>query len=182
MLFGELHVEVLARGVLEKGESLVAKTIATHQPWWALGCMLRQYVIFATDRRLILLDHRANLFGLWRPPHLFSFDSLLWSNVQEVKLDGLLGNTLRVTGQSERGVVKLSMKIPHTLFGSRWAMRRNFEGAKDVAQVFITVKMMASRPVWLPSPVPQRLSPLLLCSLNVPSSSSALTLTARTRR
>ncbi|HVH43832.1 MAG TPA: hypothetical protein VM925_15875 [Labilithrix sp.] len=136
MFFSDLHVELLSRGVLEPGESLVAKTVARYRPWWALGFVDREYLVLATDRRLVLLDHRAGFFGLIWPTRLFAVDSIPWAQVQEAKVKGLFKKKLRVIGQGERGPVKLSMKLSGWPFGPLLAMKGNIQGAKNVAQAF----------------------------------------------
>lgn len=136
MFFSDLHVDLLSRGLLQPGESLVSKTVGTYKPWWGFGFINRQYLVLATDRRLILLDHRAGFFGLISPQHLFAVDSLPWSQVQEAKVKGLFNKSIKIAGHGERGAVKLPLKLPKAPFGPTLAMKNNVAGAQGVAHVF----------------------------------------------
>jgi len=136
MFFSDLHVQILARGILEPGEQLVGQTVTSYMPWWAFGFIRRQYLVLATDRRLVLVDHR---YSFWQPleQRLHQVDSMTWSNVQELKVKGLfLKKKLSVRGMGERGQISLTMPIPNGFFGLFAPMKNNIDGAKSVAAVF----------------------------------------------
>jgi hypothetical protein len=133
MFFSDLHVQILARGILEPGEQLVGQTVTSYMPWWAFGFIRRQYLVLATDRRLVLVDHR---YQFWQPleQRLHQVDSITWSNVQELKVKGLfLKKKLSVRGMGERGPISLTMPIPNGFFGLFAPMKNNIDGAKTVA-------------------------------------------------
>jgi hypothetical protein len=86
--FSDLHLELLARGVLERGETLLGKAVTTYGPRWALGFLKRTCVLLATSRRLILLEHRRG--WIRRSLELASVTAIPWQDVEQVKLKGLL--------------------------------------------------------------------------------------------
>ena len=136
MFFSDLHVQILARGILEPGEQLVGQTVTSYMPWWAFGFIRRQYLVLATDKRLVLVDHR---YQFWQPleQRLHQVDSITWSNVQELKVKGLfLKKKLSVRGMGEHGQVSLTMPIPNGFFGLFAPMKNNIAGAKTVAAIF----------------------------------------------
>ena len=135
MFFSDLHVQLLSRGILNPGEQLLGQTVTGYMPWWAFGLIRRQYLVLATDQRLILVDHRYS-FIQPTTQRLHAIDSLAWSNVQEAKVKGLfLKKKLRVRGIGERGPVSLTMTISNTLFGLLAPMKNNMAGAKAIAAV-----------------------------------------------
>ncbi len=150
MFFSDLHVQILARGILEPGEQLVGQTVTSYMPWWAFGFIRRQYLVLATDRRLVLVDHR---YSFWQPleQRLHQVDSMTWGNVQELKVKGLfLKKKLSVRGMGERGPISLTMPIPNGFFGLLAPMKNNIDGAKTVAAAFQGTQAPA-----LAAPVPQ---------------------------
>ena len=135
MFFSDLHVQLLSRGILNPGEQLLGQTVTGYMPWWAFGFIRRQYLVLATDQRLILVDHRWSLIQP-TTQRLHAIDSLSWSNVQEAKVKGLfLKKKLKVRGIGERGPVALKMTISNTLFGLLAPMKNNMQGARTVAGV-----------------------------------------------
>ncbi|MCW5833925.1 MAG: hypothetical protein KIS78_16105, partial [Labilithrix sp.] len=136
MFFSDLHVQILSRGILNPGEQLVGQTVTSYMPWWAFGFIRRQYLVLATDQRLILVDHR---YSFLQPleQRLHQVDSIAWSNVQEVKVKGLfMKKKLRVRGVGENGPVSLTMLIPNGFFGLFAPMKNNIPGAKTVEAAF----------------------------------------------
>ena len=136
MFFSDLHVQILARGILEPGEQLVGQTVTSYMPWWAFGFIRRQYLVLATDRRLVLVDHR---YSFWQPleQRLHQVDSITWSNVQKLDVKGLfLKKKLVVKGMGEHGQISLTMPIPNGFFGLFAPMKNNIAGAKIVAAAF----------------------------------------------
>jgi hypothetical protein len=150
MFFSDLHVQLLSRGILNPGEQLLGQTVTGYMPWWAFGFIRRQYLVLATDQRLILVDHRWSLIQP-TTQRLHAIDSLSWSNVQEAKVKGLfLKKKLKVRGIGERGPVALSMTISNTLFGLLAPMKGNMQGAKTVAQI-ATQSMQGGAPALGPA-------------------------------
>jgi hypothetical protein len=135
MFFSDLHVQLLAKGLLNPGEQLVGQTVTAYHPWWAFGFIRRQYLVLATDQRLLLVDHR---YSFWMPTvqRLHQVDSISWNNVQELKMKGIFNKSLRVRGVGERGPISLTMPIPNYLFGLFAPMRNNMAGARTVAAAF----------------------------------------------
>lgn len=136
MFFSDLHVQILSRGILDPGEQLVGQTVTSYMPWWAFGFIRRQYLVLATDRRLILVDHRYSFIQPLEQ-RLHQVDSIAWSNVQDLKVKGLfLKKKLHVRGADERGPISLTMPIPNGFFGLFAPMQNNIPGAKTVEAAF----------------------------------------------
>ena len=143
MFFSDLHVQLLSRGILNPGEQLLGQTVTGYMPWWALGLIRRQYLVLATDQRLILVDHR---FSFFRPmvQRLHQVDSMTWNNVAEAKVTGLfLKKKLKVVGSGERGQISLKMVITNTLFGLLAPMKNNMQGARAIASAAQSMKQGA---------------------------------------
>jgi hypothetical protein len=135
MFFSDLHVQTLSRGILNPGEQLLGQTVTGYMPWWAFGFIRRQYLVLATDQRLILVDHRYS-FIQPTTQRLHAIDSIPWSNVQEAKVTGLfLKKKLKVRGIGERGPVSLKMVISNTFFGLLAPMKNNMQGARTIGSV-----------------------------------------------
>lgn len=143
MYFSDLHVDLLSRGLLAPGETLVTKAVGEYKPWWALGLIKRLYLVLATDRRLILLDHRSKLWGFLAGTSLVGVESIAWPRVQEAKMKGLLGKKLQIDGQGERGPINLRLKVPTAPFGPLAVMKANGKGAQAIGQVFQNVRSNA---------------------------------------
>jgi|GEM_PF-1877984 len=138
MFFSDLHVQLLSRGILNPGEQLLGQTVTSYVPWWAFGLVQRQYLVLATDQRLVLVDHRLNIFRAAQQLH--AIDSIPWASVEEAKVAGLLKKKLRVKGQGERGRVSLSMAIPNAFFGLLAPMKNNMVGARSIASAFASMR------------------------------------------
>ena len=140
MFFSDLHVQLLSRGILNPGEQLLGQTVTGYMPWWAFGMIRRQYLVLATDQRLILVDHR---FSFLRPmvQRLHQVDSMTWNNIAEAKVTGLLlKKKLKVVGHGERGPISLKMVISNTLFGLLAPMKNNMQGARAIASAAQSLK------------------------------------------
>ena len=151
MFFSDLHVQLLSRGILNPGEQLLGQTVTGYMPWWAFGMIRRQYLVLATDQRLILVDHR---YSLIQPTtqRLHAIDSLAWANVQEAKVTGLfLKKKLRVRGTGERGPISLKMDVSNMLFGLLAPMKNNMQGARTVASV-AQARLQGGAPALGPAP------------------------------
>ena len=155
MFFSDLHVQLLSRGILNPGEQLLGQTVTGYMPWWAFGFIRRQYLVLATDQRLILVDHRWS-FIQPTTQRLHAIDSLQWSNVQEAKVTGLfLKKKLKVRGVGERGPIALKMVISNTLFGLLAPMKGNMQGARTVASI-ATQMQGGGAPALGPAPAQQQ--------------------------
>ncbi len=132
--FSDLQVELLARGVLEPGEQLTGKTVTRYMPWWSFGFINRTYLVLATDRRVILLDHRMT--WLHQAQSLRAVESIPWSNVQEMVMKGIFAKKIRLRGQTQSGPINLTMKVPNQFFGLLAPMRQNMAGAKACVGAF----------------------------------------------
>ena len=136
MYFSDLHVRIMSRGILNPDEQLVGQTVTSYMPWWAFGFIRRQYLVLATNQRLILVDYR---FSVLQPfvQRLHQVDSIAWSNVQELKVKGLfLKKKLSVRGMGERGPISLAMPIPNGFFGLLAPMDNNLTHARTLASGF----------------------------------------------
>lgn len=128
--FSDLHVQLLARGILNPGEQLVGQTSTFYMPWWALGFINRRHLVLATDQRLIVVEHRFGFFPVGYRVHLVH--SMPWSSVQQAKLKGIFNKKLLVQGNGDNGPVSFKASVPNTLFGLLAPMRNNLQGAKTI--------------------------------------------------
>src|ERR1043165_8398346 len=112
MFFSDLHVQILARGILQPGEVLIGQTVTDYMPWWAFGLVRRQHLVLATDQRVIIFDHRYDLLKVNQV--LVGVESLPWASVAHAKVTGLLfKKKLKLRGTNEHGrPVDISAKIP----------------------------------------------------------------------
>jgi hypothetical protein len=129
--FSDLHVQLVARGLMAPGERLIGQTVTESNPWWALGLLRKTYLILATDRRIVVMEHRV--VWMHQAARLDSVESYPWANVQELKLKGIFAKKLRLVAQGDRGPKRLTMKVPNALFGLLAPMRNNMAGARKVA-------------------------------------------------
>jgi hypothetical protein len=168
MFFSDLHVQLLSRGILEPGEQLTGQTATSYVPMWAFGFIRRQYIVLATDRRIILVEHRFNMFRASFQLH--AVESIPWATVQEARVTGFLKPKLRIRGQSERGPVNIKHRVPDTFFGLLAPMKNNMKGARAIASAFQGIRgphALAAAPqhayAQLPpsyAPAPQALPPI----------------------
>jgi len=114
--FSDLHVQLIARGILNPGEQLLSQTSTFYMPWWALGFINRRNLVLATDQRLVVIEHRFGLFPVGYRVHVVH--SIPWGSVQEAKLKGIFfTKKLLVNAQGDNGPVSFKHVIPNTLFG-----------------------------------------------------------------
>ena len=140
MFFNDMHVRVLAKGVLESGEELLEQTVVAYKPWWAFGLIRSQFLFLATNARLVLMEFR---YGALRPmdQDLRQIDSFAWPNVQEAKISGLLKKKLKLSATGERGPVRMTCPIPNPLFFK--PMKNNLAGAQNVIATFTRARSQA---------------------------------------
>lgn len=135
MFFSDLHVQILARGLLNPGEQLVGQTVTDYMPWWAFGLIRRQHLVLATDQRIVILDHRYDLLKVNQVLH--TVESLPWNSVAHAKVTGIFKKKLKVRGMSEQGKqIDISAKIPNSFLPSGTTMKNNMLGAKNVVAAF----------------------------------------------
>jgi hypothetical protein len=117
----DLYVNTIAKGLLQPGEQLLARTSGFYQSFWTfqIPFFRHDYIVLVTSHRLILLDHRKGLIH----DRLDKIDSFAWSQVQQAKLGGFLfGKKLALklpTGA-------LTIRVP----GGFFAPKGNVDGAK----------------------------------------------------
>ncbi len=128
--FSDLHVQLMARGILNPGEQLVGQTSTFYMPWWALGWINRRHLVLATNQRLIVVEHRLGFFPFGYRVHLVH--SMPWASVQELKVKGIFNKRLVVQGAGDNGPVSIKAGIPNTLFGLLAPMRNNLPGARTI--------------------------------------------------
>jgi hypothetical protein len=128
--FSDLHVQLLARGILNPGEQLVGRTSTFYMPWWALGFINRRHLVLATDQRLIVVEHRWGFFPVGYRVHVVH--SVPWGNLQTMKLKGIFAKKLVVEGNGDNGPVSIKASVPNTLFGLLAPMKNNLQGARTI--------------------------------------------------
>ncbi|CAN5917329.1 hypothetical protein BH11MYX4_BH11MYX4_48980 [soil metagenome] len=129
MYFSDLHVQILARGILQPGEVLVGQTVTDYMPWWAFGLIRRQHLVLATDQRVVVFDHRYDLLKVNQV--LVGIDSLPWASVAHVKVSGIFKKKLKLRGTTDQGkAIDISAKIPSSFMPWATTMKNNMEGAK----------------------------------------------------
>ncbi len=148
--FSDLHVDLLAQALLQPGEQRIGQTVGSYLPWWAFGLINETYLVIATDRRLILVEHR--MAWLHQANKLQSVESIPWQNVREARIAGLLGKKLVVQGQSQSRTFSRKLRIPNALFGLLAPMRNNVGGARAVAAGFQATRGLSAAPAYAPLP------------------------------
>jgi hypothetical protein len=139
--FTDLHVQLLARGILNPGENLVGQTSTFYMPWWAMGFINRRHLVLATDQRLIVVEHRFGFFPVGYRLHLVH--SMPWGQVKQAKLKGIFNKKIVVEGAGDNGPVSIKAAVPNTMFGLLAPMKNNLQGARAIETHF---KQGASAP------------------------------------
>ena len=142
--FTDLHVQLLARGILNPGEQLVGQTVTQHNPWWAMGLIRKTFLVLATDQRLVLVEHRVAWFH--QALALRNVESIPWNQVEETRVKGIFTKKLRLRAQTSQGPLRITMKVPNQFFGLLAPMRNNLVGARAVAGAFDTGRQGAALP------------------------------------
>jgi len=147
LFYSDLHVQILARGLLEPGERLDGRVMTERNPWYGLGLLARKYLLLATDRRLIVVEHKRA--WLHRTFAIAEVESIAWRDVEQLALKGVLvKRKVRLVAQGPRGRKNLVMKIPTTFA----PLRDNVRAARAVAAAFDAQRALgpASMPPSLP--------------------------------
>jgi hypothetical protein len=156
--FSELHVDLLSRALLEPGEQRLGQSVGRYMPWWGLGFINETYLIIATDRRVILVEHR--MAWLHQATKLHGVESLPWAGVQEARVTGIFGKKLRVRGQGQSRAFARKLRIPSPLFGLLAPIRNNVDGARAVAKAFQVTRGLSAAPAYAALPaMPAHLTP-----------------------
>lgn len=115
LVISELHSQLFAQALLEPGEQLAGKVMAKEEPWYTRFLrfdFFMPYTLFlATDRRLILLEHKRRFFSSGY--ELSSVESVPWSDVEDLAAKGLFAkNKLRIRAHTRLGAKRVTLKIP----------------------------------------------------------------------
>lgn len=160
--FSDLHVQLLAKSILNPGEQLIGQTSTFYVPWWALGFINRRNLVLATDQRVIVVEHKWGFFpGGYR---VSSVASIPWSQVQEAKLKGIFTKKLSLVGASDMGPISFKQIVPNTLFGLLAPMKNNLQGARTIDAHFKNGPATGQ--------LPQAYAPAALPAINAPGYAS----------
>ena len=85
--FNQTYIDTLARAHAPN-ERVISATGGIHKPIWALGMpfFFKTYLAIATERSLILVEHRRGLFY----DRVESVERFAWSEIAEAKVAGFL--------------------------------------------------------------------------------------------
>ena len=159
--FSDLHVDLLAQALLQPGEQRIGQTVGRHAPWYAMGFVNETYLVIATDRRLVLIEHR--MAWLHQAVKLHSVESIPWQSVQEARMAGIFGKKLVVRGQAQNRAFARKLRIPNRLFGLLAPLRNNVGGARAVAAGFQASRgLLQGAPAYAPlAPASYAVAPAL---------------------
>ncbi len=164
MYFTDTHVQIVSKGVLEPGEQLVSRSVVVDAPWYTFGMWLfhKTYLVLATNQRLVMVEHSRDFFN--RGMKTDKVHSVPWSQVQEMKVKGLLAKKLRIVAQSNMRHFKAKMKIPNTFFGLLAPIQDNVQNARVLEQQFSSMRSLPPGPAAaqygsLPPAAPQMAQP-----------------------
>ncbi len=112
MYYSDLYVNTVAKGLLETGETLTARSSAKVQPWWSfkLPMLGASYLILATDRRVVFIKHRKGWITGYRMEEI---NFIPWTNIDEIKIKGFLAKK-KLLVRAERKT--LNMKVQGGFF------------------------------------------------------------------
>jgi hypothetical protein len=135
----DLYVNTVARGLLQPGEQLVARTSGQHQPWWSLQIpfLKHSYLLLVTSHRLIVVDHRKGLMH----DRMDKVDSIPWSSIETAKLSGI-GFTKKLVVKSPQVGKPIKMKIA----GGFLSPKGNVDGAKAVVSTWQQSRQLGAAP------------------------------------
>ena len=109
--FNPQYIDTLAKAYAPQ-ETVVASSAGVHKPIWALGIpfFFKTYLFIATDRRLLVVEHRRGLLY----DRVEKVERFAWSELASAKVAGLLRKKLRLAFTTGRAA--LSVALPG-LFG-----------------------------------------------------------------
>jgi hypothetical protein len=143
--FTELHVQTLARGLLEPQERLLGQTATEFMPWWGLGFVRRTHLVLATQHRVVVIEHRVSWFRC--AAKMTSIEALPWHAIDEFRITrSLFGKKLVVRARTLNGIFSLKSWIPNTFFGLLAPMENNVKGARAAALAFDTTRQLGGAP------------------------------------
>jgi Bacterial PH domain len=134
--FTDLHVNTLAKGLLDPGEQLVDRAIASRQPWWSLKIPLfkRTWLLLATNQRLIIIEHRRGLVD----DRMDKVDSLPWTSIEQTKLSGM-GFSKKISVKAAQRGIAFTGKVDG---GFLAAHKGNINGAKAIVSTWQGAKAL----------------------------------------
>jgi hypothetical protein len=136
LFFNDLYVDTLSKGLLQPGEQLMHRMSGHHAPWWAMGLapLSSQYLVLATNQRLVLVRHRKG----WLTGHrMESVQSVGWNEVSKLKMSGLFA---KKTVTVQAGALKLDLKVG----GGMFEIPKNVEDGKAIATRFAQMRALPS--------------------------------------
>ena len=118
--FNEAYVNTVARGLLQGDEQLLAATAGTAQSFWTFRIPFwrHNYLLLATNLRLIAVDHRRGLVF----DRMDAVQSFRWSEIGAMKLGGLFFKKLVVRDNTNRVLLKAQLP-PALITPIRFAKR-----------------------------------------------------------
>ena len=138
LFFNELYVDTISKGLLSPGEQVMHRMSGHHAPWWAMGIapLASQYLVLATNQRLLLVRHRKG----WLTGHrMESVESVPWSSVQKLKMSGMFAKKT-VSVHANGGAIKLDLKVS----GGMLEIPKNVEDGKAIATRFEQMRALPS--------------------------------------
>ena len=144
--FNETYIDTLAKAHAP-GESVVASSAGVHKPFWALGVpfFFKTYLMIATERSLILVEHRRGLLY----DRVERVERFAWSEVAEAKVSGLLlKKKLKISFAN--GHASVAVPLPG-LFGP---IKQAKQGAQTLVSTWQRGKALPSTPA--PAQLPQQ--------------------------
>ncbi|MCA9607585.1 MAG: hypothetical protein KC619_18385 [Myxococcales bacterium] len=146
--FNPQYVDTLAKAYAPQ-ETVVASSAGVHKPIWALGLpfFFKTYLFIATDRRLLVVEHRRGLMY----DRIEKVERFAWSEIASAKVAGLLlKKSLKLTFTTGRAA--LSAVLPG-LFGP---IAKAKPGAQSLVDTWQRGKALPSTPApaYLPSAQP----------------------------
>lgn len=144
--FNPQYVDTLAKAYAPQ-ETVVASSAGVHKPIWALGMpfFFKTYLFIATDRRLLVVEHRRGLMY----DRIEKVERFAWSEIASAKVAGLLlKKTLKLTFTTGRAA--LSAVLPGMLFAP---LAKAKAGATALVDTWQQRKALPSSPApaYLPS-------------------------------
>lgn len=137
--FSDLYVNTISKGLLQPGEQLVARASAMHVPWWSMGMpmLMSQYLVFATNQRILLVRHRR---GWLTGDRMDDVKSVAWNQVERATLGGILRKKLKI----KAGDVDLKLLMRSPILENIFGVPRSMEGVKLLVDTWQKSKALPS--------------------------------------